>query len=112
MINFGSKFLLIQCIPIWLKNMQISLQEYLNAAEVLVCHVYGKKCQIVDLLRYELYCVKEGKIDPEGTPPCRTLLHLHMKCANYQGAIWRRAVTPHPDHSPLLTDAAEKYAVD
>ena len=68
-----------------------------NAAEERVCHLYGKKGQNVDLLRYEQYCAKGGKVDPEALPPCRTSLHLHMKRANYQAAIWRRAVIPHPD---------------
>ena len=53
-----------------------------NAAEELVCPLYRKKGQNVDLLRYELYCAKGGKVDPEALPPCRTSLHLHMKRAN------------------------------
>ena len=36
----------------------------------------------MDLLRYELYFAKGGKVDPEALPPCRTSLHLHMKRAN------------------------------
>ena len=46
------------------------------------CPLYGKKGQNVDLLRYELYCAKGGKVDPEALLPCRTSLHLHMKRAN------------------------------
>lgn len=53
-----------------------------NAAEELVCHLYGKKGQNVDLLCYELYCAKGGKVDPDALPPCRTSLYLHMKRAN------------------------------
>ena len=68
-----------------------------NAAEAQVRHLYEKKGQNVDLLRFELYCAKGGKVDPEALPPCRTSLRLHMKRANYQAAIWRRAVIPHPD---------------
>lgn len=49
------------------------------------------------MLRYELYCAKGGKVDPEALPPCRMTLHIHMKRANYQAAIWRRAVILHPD---------------
>ena len=33
-----------------------------NAAEALVCHLYGKKGQNVDLLRYELYCATTHKV--------------------------------------------------
>ena len=67
-----------------------------NAAEELVCHLYGKKGQNVNLLRYELYCANGGKVDPDALPPCRMSLRLHMKRANYQAAIWKRAVIPHP----------------
>ena len=67
-----------------------------NAAEALVCHLYGKKGQNVDLLHYKLFCAKGRKVDPEALP-CRTSLRLHMKCANYQAVIWRTAVIPHPD---------------
>ena len=68
-----------------------------NAAEALVRHLHEKKGQNVDLLHYELYCAKRGKVAPEALPPCRTLLRLHIKRANYQAAIWRRAVIRHPD---------------
>ena len=36
-----------------------------KAAEALVCHLFGKKGQNVDLLRYELYCAQVGKVDPK-----------------------------------------------
>lgn len=32
--------------------------------EGLVCQIDGKKCQSVDLLRYEIHCAKGGKIEP------------------------------------------------
>ena len=70
-----------------------------NTIEALVCHLYGKKSQNVDLLRYELYCVKGGKVEPGGLPPCRSSLRLHVLPANYQAAVWRRAVFPLPDIS-------------
>ena len=53
-------------------------------------------------VRYELYCEEGGKVDPEALSPCGTLLRLPMKHANYQVAIWRRAVIPHPDVSSPL----------
>ena len=69
----------------------------LNTIEALVCHLYGKKTQHVDLLRYELYCAKGGKVEPEGLPLCRSSLRLHVLRANYQAAVWRRAVFPLSD---------------
>ena len=41
----------------------------------------------MDLLRCELYCAKGRKVDPEALPPCRKLLRLHIKHANYQADI-------------------------
>ena len=68
-----------------------------NTIEALVCHLYGEKSQNVDLLRYELYGAKGGKVEPEGLPPCRSSLRLHLLRANYQAAVWRRAVFLLPD---------------
>ena len=31
----------------------------------IMCQIYGKKCQSVDLLRYEIHCAKGGKVEPE-----------------------------------------------
>ena len=70
-----------------------------NTVEALVCHLYGKKTQDVDLLRYELYCAKGGKVEPEGLPLCRSSLRPHVLRANYQAAVWRRAAFPLPDIS-------------
>ena len=34
---------------------------------------------------------------PEALPPCRSSLRLHIARANYQTAIWKRAVTALPE---------------
>ena len=60
--------------------------------EALVCQIYGKKCQSVDVLRYEIHCAKGGKVEPEALPPCESSLRLHVTRANYQAAIWKRAI--------------------
>ena len=64
--------------------------------EALVCQIYGKKCQSVDVLRYEIHCAKGGKVEPEALPPCQSSLRLHVTRANYQAAIWKRAIVPLP----------------
>ena len=68
--------------------------------EEFVCELYGKKCNDSDLLRYDLYCAKGDKVEPEALPPCRSSLKLHIFRANYQSAIWRRAVFPVPEVPP------------
>ena len=64
--------------------------------EALVCQLYGKKCQSVDVLRYEIHCTRGGKVEPEALPPCESSLRLHVARANYQAAIWRKAIVPLP----------------
>ena len=58
----------------------------LKNIEEFVCELYGKKCNDVDLLRYDLYCAKGSKVEPEALPPCRSSLKLHIFRANYQSA--------------------------
>ena len=53
--------------------------ETFNGIKLFVCHLYGKKYQNVDFLCYELHCAK-GALR-----------------ANYQAAIWRRAIFPQPE---------------
>ena len=70
--------------------------ETLKNIEEFVYEPYGKKCNDVDLLRYDLHCAKGGKVEPEALPPCRSSLKLHIFRENYKSAIWRRAVFPVP----------------
>ena len=60
------------------ESWQLS-DETFNRIKLFVCHLYGKKYQDVDLLCYELHCAK-GALR-----------------ANYQAAIWRRAIFPQPE---------------
>lgn len=62
-----------------------------------VCDLYGKKLNDVDLLKYQLHCAKGGKVEPKSLPPCWLSLKLHVLHANYQAAVWRRAVSTAPD---------------
>ena len=72
--------------------------ELFNVLEEFVCDLYGKKNRSsVDLLRYQLHCVKGGSVEPELLPPCRSSLMLHVLRANYQTGIWRRAIIALPD---------------
>ena len=48
------------------------------------------------MLRYEIHCARGGKLEPEALPPCDSSLRLHVTSANYQAAIWKRAIVPLP----------------
>ena len=71
--------------------------EYENQVEKFLCELYGKETTDINALRYQLYCSKGGKVEPEGLPPCKSNLSLHIKRANYQTAIWRRAIVAQPN---------------
>ena len=66
--------------------------ELFEILQLFLCHIYGKKINNIDLLRYELHCAKGGKVEPEALPPCRSSLRLHVLRANYQAAIRRRSL--------------------
>ena len=68
-------------------------QDTFKDTEAIVCQIYGKKYQSVDVLRYEIHCAKGGKVEPEALPPCESSLR-HVTRANYQAAIWKRAIVP------------------
>ena len=72
-------------------------EQMVNTIERFVCELYGTKMQEVNLLRYQLHCSKAGKVEPEGLPPCKSSLQLHITRANYQAGIWRRAIFPLPE---------------
>ena len=38
-----------------------------------MCQMYGKRCQSVDMLRYEIHCVKGRKVEPEALLQCEWL---------------------------------------
>ena len=71
-------------------------EEAFKATEALVCQLYGKKSDSVDALRYQIHCARGGKVEPEALPPCESSLRLHVTRANYQAAIWRRAIISRP----------------
>ena len=71
-------------------------EETFKDTEAIGNRLYGKKCQSVDVLRYEIHCARGGRVEPEALPPCKSSLRLHLTRANYQAAIWRRAIVQLP----------------
>ena len=59
-----------------------------------MCQLYWKKCQSVDVLRYEIHCARGGNVKPEALPPCTcdSSRRLRVTTANYQAAFWRGAI--------------------
>eukprot|EP00112_Aurelia_sp_Birch-Aquarium-sp1_P021990 Seg6054.1 transcript_id=Seg6054.1/GoldUCD/mRNA.D3Y31 product="hypothetical protein" protein_id=Seg6054.1/GoldUCD/D3Y31 len=61
--------------------------------ESLKALLYGEKAVTeVNTVRYNMF--RLGKFSDESIPPNKDCLVKHLQRANYQAAIWRRAVTP------------------
>ena len=71
--------------------------ELMQSLEKFTCKLYRGKCGSVNLLRYEIYCSKRGKIMGQDMLPCHSAFVEHCKRANYQSRIWRLASEQNPD---------------
>ena len=78
----------------------IITEELIKELTRFVCTLYGKMMDDVDLLRYQIFCAKGGKVDPETLPPCFSTLLLHIERANYQACVWRKAIVANPSIPP------------
>jgi hypothetical protein len=61
-----------------------------KSCEAFVCSLYNTKKKSIDEARYQLFC--QTKQRSEGLPPTSDSLAQHLKRANYQCCIWRRAL--------------------
>ena len=67
-----------------------------NQSQKFVCQMYGfPKLEEVDECRYSLFCTKNKQ--SHNLPPCQDALMKHTQRANFQAAIWRRALEQDPD---------------
>ena len=71
-------------------------EEAFKAMEALMCQLYGKKCDSVGALRYQIHCGRGEKVEPEALLPCESSLRLQVTRENYQAAILRRAIISRP----------------
>ncbi|KAG0727608.1 hypothetical protein GWK47_034280 [Chionoecetes opilio] len=80
------------------KEWQLT-DEILKVLEEFTCRLYVSQSEICDVneMRYELFRVKDGNVDSGQLPPCQNCLHLHATRANYQAAIWHRALQADPE---------------
>ena len=88
-------------------SLLLDLEEY-------TCLLYNRKqFKSVDDLRYHMFKEKcDGEeispglnVDLSTLPPCKRSLMQHVRRANFQAAIWKRAHESHPD----VPDAADGH---
>ena len=87
----------------------------LEHCEKFVCAMYGKaQCTSVNHLRYLLFTTRACHTSQ--LPPCRNSLYHHLQRANYQAAVWKRALTaqadiPSPSGHGWITDTQGTLAI-
>ena len=93
-------------------NWEIST-ELVQLLQGFTCLVYNVKARTTNIneLRYRLFCLRKGEVESWQLPPCASSLKKHCLRANYQAAIWQRALegcpdTPSPDgHGWTMQDS-------
>ncbi|XP_065184634.1 uncharacterized protein LOC135815285 [Sycon ciliatum] len=76
-------------------NLQKEVEKY-------VCHLYGHpELESINEARYKAFCSRSPP--PAQLPPCADSLEQHVKRANYQAGVWKRALVASPD-LPSISD--------
>ena len=82
------------------------IEETINSFEEYICHLYRKKSTSVSKVRFEkfqaTYKVQNKIPDLLILPPCKQLLVLHLKRANYIAKLWKSLLIPRIE-SPDIT---------
>lgn len=83
-----------------LKNLGDSIdvnESEFATIESLVCHLYGFPNETdVNIVRYKKFCNTKTP-EPHLLPPTKDELFQHVKRANYQTFIWKRAMLVNPE---------------
>ena len=66
-------------------------QRTIADAEAFVCQLYHKGTREVEINRERAAAFRTVKKNIDSLPPTQDALHLHIRRANYQSMIWKRA---------------------
>jgi len=85
-----------------------------SSLERFVCKLYGQSCDDINEARYRLFCTKA--LSEIRLPPCRNAFVQHCKRANYQTAIWRRALqnnirAPNPNDCGWVVNSCNQVSI-
>jgi len=69
-----------------------------SSVQKFVCCLYGSCSAAGDIndVRYVQFVKKKGAVESQNLPPCSNCLQQHIARANYQAAVWHRALQQHP----------------
>ena len=77
------------------EESQISA-DVLVKAEAFVCKLYNPGTQEVEINKERAAEFRKSKKDLDALPPTQDALILHIKRANYQTMVWKKALEPCP----------------
>ena len=88
------------CVQVLGESLPLSEQSITKLEEV-VCRVYNdNQCKLVNDLRYKIFC-KGKNVQSHQLPPTSAALRYHLKRANYQAFLWKKALQPRIDQEPV-----------
>ena len=76
-------------------------EQSITKLEEVVCRLYSdNQCKLVNDLRYKMFC--RGKnVQSHQLPPTSAALQYHLKRANYQAFLWKKALQARIDQEPV-----------
>lgn len=81
-------------------------QRTIADAEAFVCQLYHKGTREVEINKERAAAFCKVKKNIDSLPPTQDALHLHIRRANYQSMIWKRAKwLAHPFHALKMKTA-------
>ncbi|KAL9976836.1 hypothetical protein ACROYT_G014171 [Oculina patagonica] len=82
------------------ESLTISGQSITRLQEV-VCMLYNdNRCKLVNDLGYKMFC-KGKNVQSHQHPPTSAALRYHLKRANYQVFLWKKALQPRIEQEPV-----------
>ena len=82
----------MHCYAATWKSFDSNMDVLFKKCQPYVCKIYGYHDVATDIttVRYSLFCAAQ-------LPPTQAALKIHIKQANYQPGVWRRAMEANPD---------------
>ena len=82
------------------ESLPLSKQS-ITKLEVVVCRLYNdNQCKLVNDLRYKMFC-KGKNVQSHQLPPTSAALQYHLKRANYQALLWKKALQQRIHQEPV-----------
>ena len=76
-------------------------KQSITKLEEVVCRLYNdNQCKLVNDLRYKMFC-KGKNVQSHQLPPTSAALQYHLKRANYQALLWKKALQQRIHQEPV-----------